>query len=132
MTRSTSRALLGAVFIVAGANHFRSPEPYLEIMPPYLPAHRELVALSGAAEIAGGLGALIPATRGMAGWGLLALLFAVFPANIYAAQNGMKVFGMAVPPWLLWLRLPLQVLLIVWVYRACLAQEAHEKAAPEG
>lgn len=118
-----SRTLLGATFVLAGLNHFRSPQAYLQIMPDYLPAHEELVALSGAAEIAGGLGVLFPPTQRVTGWGLIALLTAVFPANIYGAQNGMEIFGKTVPSWLLWVRLPLQGLLIWWVYKACLEKE---------
>lgn len=128
MKFSASRTVLSAVFILAGINHFRSPQSYLQIMPDYLPAHKELVALSGAAEIAGGLGVLFPRTQRASGWGLIALLLAVFPANIYGAQNGMQIFGKNVPTWLLWSRLPLQGLLIWWVYKACLAKE---KTAPE-
>jgi uncharacterized membrane protein len=123
MSQSLSRNLLGFFFIVAGANHFRSPQPYLDIMPDYLPAHKELVAISGLAEIAGGLGVLLPSTRRAAGLGLILLLLAVYPANIYALQNGMELFGKAVPRWLLWARLPFQVFFLWWVYKACLAQK---------
>lgn len=118
-----SRTLLGTTFILAGMNHFRSPQAYLQIMPDYLPAHEQLVALSGAAEIAGGLGVLLPPTQRLAGCGLVLLLLAVFPANIYAVQHGMEIFGKNVPKWMLWARLPLQILLIWWVYKASLEQE---------
>jgi uncharacterized membrane protein len=123
MSRSLSRNLLGLFFIVAGANHFRSPQPYLNIMPDYLPVHKELVAISGLAEIAGGLGVLFPPTRRAAGWGLILLLLAVYPANIQAALYGMEVFGKAVPRWLLWARLPFQFVFLWWVYKACLEQK---------
>jgi uncharacterized membrane protein len=83
-------------------------------VPGYLPAHRELVLISGAAEIAGGAGLLIPRTRRYAALGLAVLLFAVFPANIWMAQHHDR-FG--VPPWLLWIRLPLQIPLIYWALR---------------
>ncbi len=118
MKTSTSRTLLGATFILAGLNHFRSPEAYLQIMPDYLPAHEQLVAISGVAEMLGGLGVLLPPTQRAAGWGLVLLLLAVFPANIYATQHGMELFGKNVPRWMLWARLPLQFLLIWWVYKA--------------
>ena len=127
MKISTSRTLLGATFILAGINHFRNPAPYLQIMPDYLPAHEELIAISGAAEILGGLGVLLPKTQRAAAWSLILLLLAVFPANIYAAQNGMEVFGKDVPKWALWARLPMQILLIWWVYKACL----EEKVRPD-
>ncbi len=88
-------------------------------MPPVLPWPLALVYLSGAAEIAGGLGVLWPQTRKIAALGLIVLLIAVFPANIYAALHGMQIGGRVIPPWLLWARLPLQALLIAWVYFAC-------------
>jgi uncharacterized membrane protein len=85
--RSLSRGLLAVLFIGAGVLHFVAPATYLHIMPPYLPAPLALVYLSGAAEIAGGVGLLIPATRQLAGWGLILLLLAVFPANVYMLQT---------------------------------------------
>ena len=86
-----SRFLLALFFVVAGANHFVSPKIYLSIMPAYFPWPAQLVALSGAAEMAGGLGILFPQTRKLAGWGLIALLVAVFPANIQALSSGMVI-----------------------------------------
>jgi uncharacterized membrane protein len=114
-----SRVALALFFAVAGVNHFVSPKPYLAIMPPALPWQLALVYVSGAAEIAGGIAALFRRTRKVAAVGLIALLIAVFPANIYAALHGMDFRGAAVPAWLLWARLPLQALLIAWVYIAC-------------
>ncbi|MGI8819544.1 MAG: DoxX family protein [Chthoniobacterales bacterium] len=114
-----SRLLLAVLFVAAGANHFISPAPYLAIMPPVLPWPEALVASSGVAEVLGGLGILWQPTRRLAGFGLLALLVAVFPANVYAAMNGMQFGGRAVPAWLLWARLPLQVVLLAWVHYAC-------------
>ncbi len=114
-----SRFLLALFFVVAGANHFLSPQIYLSIMPPYFPWPAQLVMLSGAAEIVGGVGVLFSQTRKLAGWGLIALLFAVSPANIQAISTGMVIAGHALPLWMLWLRLPLQLVLMIWVYRAC-------------
>lgn len=114
-----ARIALAVFFVVAGLNHFISPSPYLAIMPPFLPWPLALVYLSGIGEIAGGIAVLVPAMRKLAGVGLIGLLVAVFPANIYAALHGMELGGSAVPPALLWLRLPLQALLIAWVYFAC-------------
>ncbi|NML67562.1 hypothetical protein HHL22_20365 [Hymenobacter sp. RP-2-7] len=106
---------LALLFAAAGTLHFLKPETYLRIMPPALPAPRLLVALSGAAEVAGGLGLLWPATRQLARWGLLALLLAVFPANVYMLQLHEQL---GIPLWALWARLPLQPLLMWWVWRA--------------
>ena len=108
------RWLLGILFILAGLNHFRSPDFYVNIMPPYLPWHRELVAVSGVAEIA--LGALLLFRRWavLAGWGLIALLVAVFPANLHMAMH--PELYPSISPVALWLRLPVQALLIAWAY----------------
>jgi uncharacterized membrane protein len=111
MTRSRSRNLLGALFILAGLNHFVQPRFYLAMMPDYVPAHRELVAASGYAEIALGALALFPPAQRLTLWGLIALLLAVFPANLHMALHPQR-FG-RIPPVLLWLRL-----LIAWVWWA--------------
>lgn len=120
MNTSVSRTLLALFFITAGANHFISPAIYLSITPAYLPWRPQLVAISGVAEILGGLGILPQATRRFAAIGLVALLIAVFPANVEALRAGMSFAGHPVPRWALWARLPLQLLLILWVYRSCL------------
>ena len=111
---SWSLYVLAALFVGAGLLHFLHPAPYLRIMPPALPAPRLLVALSGAAEVAGGLGLLLPATRRAAAWGLLALLLAVFPANVYMLQIHAQLH---IPAWVAWARLPLQPLLMWWVWQ---------------
>ena len=81
------RALVGPIFVVAGALHFQRTPWYEAIMPDYLPAHRALVYASGVAEMAGGAGLLVPATRRPAGWWLIATLIAIFPANVWMAQH---------------------------------------------
>lgn len=113
-----ARWILAAFFIAAGINHFRVPQRYIAIIPPYIPDRATANVISGAAEIAGGLGILVPATRKAAGWGLIALLVAVFPANVHMAQNGVP--GIRIPTWMLWMRLPLQIPLILWVHRVCI------------
>ena len=109
------RLVMGAMYVVAGAGHFLITRVYVGIMPDYLPAHRELVLISGAAEIAGGLGVLLPPTRRAASWGLVALLIAVMPANIWMVQHPERYPG--IPLWALWARLPLQLPLIFWALR---------------
>lgn len=110
--------LLATIFVAAGTLHFVIPATYARIMPPWLPAHIPLVLVSGAFEIIGGIGILIPALRTAAGWGLIALLVAVFPANIQMLQTAMLQEQSL--PWRLALmaRLPLQPLLMYWVYQS--------------
>jgi uncharacterized membrane protein len=110
------RALVGLSFITTGVLHFTHTRAYEAIMPPYVPRHRESVLLSGAAEIAGGVGVLVPAARPLARWWLLALLAAVFPANVHMALNPQRY--RRIPPLALWLRLPLQAVFARAVWRA--------------
>ncbi len=113
MTRYTiGLVLLAALFVAAGVAHFTRAEFYEKAMPDYIPAHRELVLLSGVFEILGGLGLLLPRTRRAAAWGLIALLVAVFPANLHMALNPERFPN--IPEWALWVRLPLQIPLILW------------------
>ena len=114
MLTTITRILMGLLYIVAGANHFLNPKFYLRIIPPYLPYHNAINITSGAAEIILGILLLIPATSHLAAWGIILLLIAVFPANIYHLTSG--GVGMNIPIWALWLRLPIQALLIWWAY----------------
>ena len=113
--RIVSRGFISAFFVLAGANHFVHAPFYCRIVPPGFPAPALLVAISGVCEIAGGIGILVRPLRSAAGWGLIALLLAVFPANLYMALRPEHFAEMHLSPWLLWLRLPLQCLLIFWV-----------------
>jgi len=113
-----SVALIGLIFVVGGVMHFLRPRVYLAIMPPWLPAAAALVFVSGVFEILGGIGVLVPATRVIAGWGLIALLFAVFPANVQMLLNARAAHASASTMAVLVARLPLQVLLVYWVFRA--------------
>ena len=109
------RVVMGVLYVVAGVGHFVLTRTYEGIMPDYLPAHRDLVLLSGAAEIAGGMGVLVPQTRRAAAWGIVVLLVAVMPANVWMVQHPERYPG--VPVWAMWVRLPLQFLLIWWALR---------------
>ncbi len=117
-----SRIALAAFFTAAGANHFVNPRAYEAIVPPSLASRKkEINVISGAAEIAGGLAVLHPATRRAGRWWLLALLVAVFPANVHMAVNPEQVPGLdlrKIPRWALWARLPLQPLAMLWTWRA--------------
>jgi uncharacterized membrane protein len=110
--------VMGPLYIVAGLLHFVVPELYVQIVPPALPAPLALVYLSGLAEIAVGVGVLYPRTRRHAAWATVALLLAVFPANVYMATSGVVVQGMpggGDPSAVVrWGRLPLQGVLVLW------------------
>jgi uncharacterized membrane protein len=113
---SASRRALSVFFLAAGTLHFARPDVYERIVPRYLPAQRELVLLSGAAEIAGAVGVMAPRTRRAAGVWLAAVLAAVFPANVEMALHPKRYAP--IPPALLWVRLPVQPLLVAWALRA--------------
>lgn len=112
--RLLSRYALALLFIIGGVMHLLRPAPFLSIMPPQLPQPLLLVYLSGVAELLGGLGLLWRRSRRVAGWGLLALLVAVFPANVYTALIHEQLH---IPAWVAWGRLPLQPLIMWWVWR---------------
>jgi uncharacterized membrane protein len=114
--RTTLRWLLTVFMVVAGAHHFIAPAPYIAMMPNALPAHAALVYISGVAEVLGGLGLIPPATRRLAGWGLIALFVAIFPANVNMAVHHLPLGGHPVPTWALWARLPVQIVLVAWAY----------------
>jgi uncharacterized membrane protein len=114
MTRIVLRWLAAAFFVAAGLNHFLMPAVYAGMLPTWMPWPAGLVALSGGCEVLGGIGILIPAVRLFAGWGLIALLVAVFPANMHAALAG-HIPGLGASPALLWARLPFQAVFIAWV-----------------
>jgi len=108
---------LAAVMVGVGVLHFVQPKPFVRIVPKFLPAPLALVYISGFFEIAGGVGLLIPATRVWAAWGLIALYIAVFPANIYMLTHNISLNPRKpIPRWMLWLRLPLQLVFIAWAY----------------
>ena len=112
--------VMGPAYVIAGLLHFVVPGLYAQIIPPFLPAPLALVYLSGVAEVAVGLGLLWPRTRQQAAWATIALLVAIFPANVYMATSGVVVTGMpggGDPSELVrWGRLPLQGVLILWAY----------------
>ena len=105
---------LAAFFINVGVDHFVNPDFYLDIMPPAFPLHAEAVYISGFFEVLGGIGVLVPRLRKIAGWGLFALLVAVYPANIYMALNP-EIFP-DIPVTLLYIRLAFQFLFFYWAY----------------
>ena len=112
--------ILGLFYVVAGINHFRSPLTYLAAMPPYIPWPLVMIYISGVAEILGGIGVLVPdgfvfpRTRAFAAWGLVLMLIAVLPVHINMCLHPEQFPG--VPLWAIWLRLPLQLPLILWAW----------------
>jgi len=113
--KSILRGLLAVFVLFTGFLHFVRPAPFVAIVPDYLPAPLALVYISGLFEMLGGIGLLVPRTRRAAAWGLIALFFAVFPANINMAIHNLP-FGNEHYPLGGWLRLPLQFVLIAWAY----------------
>jgi uncharacterized membrane protein len=116
-TGGLSRRLLATFFIGAGINHFALPRPYERMVPPALQDDaKRVVAVSGIAEVAGGVGVLVPGLRRLSGLWLIALLAAVFPANLYMASAPERWRG--IPRWALYARLPLQPAMMLWAWRA--------------
>ena len=113
-------ALAGPFYVLAGLNHFRVPRVYESIMPPWLPAHRELVYASGVAEAVGGAALMVPAgrVRRFGGWFETATMLAVFPANVHMALNPERYRGIPGGRPALLARLPVQVLFIAWALAA--------------
>jgi len=112
--RSVALLVLALFFVLAGANHFVNPGFYVAIVPPYLPAHLELVYVSGFLEMLGGASMLVGRARRVGGLGLILLLVAVFPANVHMALHPELFPGLSARA--LYARLPVQLLLIAWVY----------------
>ena len=107
--------LMALLYIGAGINHFRKPGMYIKIIPPLFKNPKLINILSGAAEIILGILLILPLTKRFAAWGIIALLIAVFPANLYMLQN--KKAGFGLPRWILFVRLPLQLVLIIWAFQ---------------
>lgn len=108
-------ALLGILFIVAGAFHFIRPKIYLRVMPRWLPAHRTLVALSGVTEIVAGALLLYGPTRSLGAWLIVAQLVAFFAVHVDMPMHP-EGTGRGLPRWALWVRLALQFGLIWWAW----------------
>ena len=111
--KAASKYLLAMFMITAGIMHFANPAFFLKIMPPHLPLHKELVLVSGIFEVLLGVLLLVPRSSRMAAWGIVALLIAVFPANLYLYQHQDILLA---SPIIHLLRLPLQGVFILWAY----------------
>jgi uncharacterized membrane protein len=116
--RPIVRLLTAIAFVTTGIFHFLRADLLVRIVPPIFPNPLLLVRVSGMCEIAGALGLLVPALRRAAAWGLVALLIAVFPANVYMAVHPHQFADLKLPPWALRARLPLQavfIALMLWL-----------------
>ena len=112
------RRLTGPFFVFAGVMHFVKPKLYRQIMPPYVPAPDAMVYASGAAEVVGGAGLMVPRRRKLAGWWLITTLVAVFPANLHMAMSPDRYHKVPGGPVSLWARLPFQAVFVAWVLSA--------------
>jgi uncharacterized membrane protein len=118
--------IVGVLFVGAGSLHFLKTDFYLRMMPSYISAHLLLVQISGVCEMLGGIGLIVPATSRLAATGLIALLIAVFPANVQMALHP-DLYRDLAPPIALYLRLPLQFLMIYLVWWAAISPHGPRK-----
>ena len=118
------RIIFGLSFICASTLHFFT-DAELKIIPPFLPLRRAALYITGIFELLGGIGLLIPRFKRLAAWGLVALLVAIFPANIYHAVKNVQVGGFMNTRLYHVIRLPLQGVLIWWILWS--ASETREK-----
>jgi len=114
--KDIARILISLIFITLGILHFKMTEKFILIVLPIIPYAKEVVYISGIFEIIGGISILIPKLKRPAAFGLILLLIIVFPANIYMALYNIQLGGILNNPIVQWLRLPLQIILIWWVY----------------
>jgi len=126
--RAGFRVFLGVIFVLQGINHFINDDILVRMMPGYLPWSMPLVHLSGVAEVILGVLVFIPRARHLAGWGIIALLIAVFPANIEMAMHPEQ--WTEVPEFALWLRLPFQPVFMAWAWACCLKGESSALRRP--
>jgi uncharacterized membrane protein len=116
MAKKIGLYIMAVFYFLAGLNHFLHPEYYMRIMPPYIPEPLLMINLSGAAESLLGLGLFFKKTRALCAWGVIALLIAVFPANIYMYTAHISITGEPIADWIYIVRLLLQGVLIWWAY----------------
>ena len=114
--KTTFKGILAVCMVVAGVLHFAQSEPFIRIVPDFLPAPGALVYISGVVEILLGVGLLVPATQRLSAWGLVALFIAVYPANLNMAFNHIHIEGIPDGWWFQAIRLPFQFVLIAWAY----------------
>ncbi|MGB3137984.1 MAG: DoxX family membrane protein [Nodosilinea sp.] len=114
--KDTLRVILAVCIVAAGILHFAVPDPFIRIVPEFLPAPAALVYISGVIEIGLGIGLLLPSVRQLSAWGMVALFIAVYPANLNMAINHIHISGIPDAWWFQAIRLPFQFVLIAWAY----------------
>ena len=114
--KTVARVAMGITFILASTMHFTASEAELKIIPAFLPLRREALYITGVLEFLGGIGLFVPnrKVQRAASWGLVGLLVAIFPANVYQAIANIKLGGFLDSPLYLWGRLPFQAVFISW------------------
>lgn len=131
LARTVARVFVTVAMVIVGVMHFANPDPFTRIVPQELPEPKLLVYVSGVFEIALGLAIQLPKTRKLAGWGLVALYLAVFPANINMAVRNIELTpGEPVPAWVAWGRLPFQIVFIALAIWVTGPHFARKRAAP--
>lgn len=114
--KNCARIATGMTFIFTGISHFVAPDTFMKLMPPPIPEPLLMIYISGFFEILGGIGLIVSKTKRLAGYGLILLLMAVFPANVYVARENVQLGGFMNYSFYQWFRLPLQFVLIWWVW----------------
>ncbi len=117
LSKTIARLAIGVLFILASSLHFTASEAELKIIPPFLPLRRTALYVTGLLEFLGGVGLFVPnhKVQRASSWGLVALLIAIFPANVYQAVANVKLGGFMDSQIYLWGRLPFQAVFISWV-----------------
>ncbi|MCH7747528.1 MAG: DoxX family membrane protein [Acidobacteria bacterium] len=121
------KVLMTVFYVYAGVNHFLDPAFYLDIMPPYMPAHSAAVALSGVAEVLLGILLLWPRSQRLAAWGVIAMLIAYLPVHVHMLVHS-DLYA-EIPVLLLWFRFPMQAVLLLWAYWYTLGGDATARSA---
>jgi uncharacterized membrane protein len=114
----TLRQLVGPFFVIAGVLHFVIPKTYKRIVPPWIPAPEAMVYASGVAEIAGGVGMMVPARRRIAGWWLIATMLGVMPVHLHMATHPDDYSEVPGGAPALWARVPFQGVFVAWILDA--------------
>ncbi|MEK7794360.1 MAG: DoxX family membrane protein [Candidatus Hydrogenedentota bacterium] len=131
IARTVLRYLLAVFFVGGGINHFRIPAWYVNLMPPYMPLHEELVWLSGVTEVIAGVMVAVPAWSRWGGWFVIAHLIAFMPVHIHMAVNPERYTDMG-PPGAMYFRIVLQGVFVVWAWWAAAARTGAASEAPPG